>query len=57
MHAVGTQNIPIVKSRCLVNGNTDRSKTVDVIKTLGKDYKNIKEKTVGAMQRAHLCGW
>ena len=57
MHAVGTQNIPIVKSRCPVNGNTDRSKIVDVIKTLGKDYKNIKEKTVGAMQRAHLCGW
>lgn len=57
IHTVGTQNIPIVNSRCSVNGNTERSKTVDVIKALGKDYKNVKEKTVGAMQRAHLCGW
>ena len=57
LHVVKTGQIPIVLSRCTVNNTTERANVEDVIKTLGGSYKNVKEKTVGAMQRAHLCGW
>ncbi len=57
IHVVKTQNVPIVESRCTVNGETERAHIEEVIKMLGENYKSIKEKTVGAMQRAHLCGW
>ncbi len=57
IHAAKVQSVPIIESRCTVNGETERARTEAVIKTLGDSYKNIKAKTVGAMQRAHICGW
>lgn len=57
IHVAKVQNVPIVESRCTVNGETERAKVEAVIKALGENYKNIKEKSVGAMQRAHLSNW
>ncbi len=57
VHVAKLKNLPIVESRCSVNGETERAHIESVMKTLGNDYKNIKEKAVGALQRAHLCGW
>lgn len=57
IHVAKAQNVPIVESRCSQNGETERAHIEAVIKALGKNYKSIKEKAVGAMQRANLCGW
>lgn len=57
IHVVKLKNVPVVESRCSVNGETERTHIESVMQTLGSDYKNIKEKAVGALQRAHLCGW
>ncbi len=57
IHVARAESIPVTESRCSVNGETDRARVQEVIKTLGESYKNVKEKTVGAMQRNHLCGW
>lgn len=57
IHVTKAENIPVTKSRCSIDGATDRARVQEVIKMLGENYKNVKEKTVGAMQRANLCGW
>ncbi len=57
IHVAKLKNVPIIESRCSVNGETERAHIESVMRTLGNDYKNIKEKVVGALQRAHLCGW
>ena len=56
-HVVKEKNIPVVESRCTVNNQTERARVEAVIRQLGEDYKNVKSKTVGAMQRSNLCGW
>lgn len=57
IHVAKAQSVPIIESRCIVNGETERARVEAVIKRLGKNYKGIKEQTIGAMQRANLCGW
>ncbi len=57
IHVAKVQKIPVIQSRCTANDKTERANIEKVIKTLGENYKNLKEKTVGAMQRLHLCGW
>lgn len=57
IHAAEADNLPVIKSRCPVNGITDRARIREEISALDKRHKGIKEKTIGAMQRAHLCGW
>ena len=57
IHVAKTKNVPISESRCTVNGETERARVEAIIKSLEGNYKSIKEKTVGAMQRANLCGW
>lgn len=49
--------MPVMKSGCTENGCTSRSDIAALIKKLGRDYKGITEKTVGAMRRAHICGF
>ena len=57
IHVAKVQSVPIVESRCTINGETERARVEAVIKALGENYKAVKDKTVGAMQRANLCGW
>ena len=51
------QRVPIVESRGTITGEPERARVEAVIKALGENYKAVKDKTVGAMQRANLCGW
>ena len=55
--AARRENLPIVKSLCTENGCTARSDVAKTVAELEKQYGDIKEKTVGAMRRSHLCGW
>lgn len=56
-HAVRKLNLPIVKSNCPVDGNTNRASMRDRITELEKEYGPLTEKTVGALQKAHISGW
>ncbi len=55
--AVKKEGLPVIKSKCSVNGCTERSDIADTLSLLDKQFGDIKEKTVGAMRRAHICGW
>lgn len=51
------EGLPIVKSKCPVDGATERQRTKELVKVLEKDYGAIREKTIGALERAGVDGW
>lgn len=50
-------NIPVVKSSCPEDGYTERENIKNLIKSLEKQYPDIKDKTLRAMQREHISNW
>ena len=50
-------NLPVIHNPCPANGHTQRQKTKELIVKLDKDYKNIKKRLFGAIQRAGIDGW
>ena len=57
IHVAKSEKLPLVESRCQVDGKTERARVEDIVKELGLSYKGIKEKTVSALIRAHVAGW
>ena len=51
------EGLPVVKSKCPVDGATERQRTKELVKVLEKEYGAIREKTVGALERAGIDGW
>ncbi len=49
--------LPVVKSKCPVDGKTERTKVKELLATLTSNQKDIKQQVMGAMQRAGLNGW
>jgi len=49
--------IPVVHNPCPANGNTQRQYTKDLIKTLEKDKKNIKQMLFSAIKNSTIQGW
>ncbi len=56
-HAVRSANLPVCKSNCPADGNTERQRIKDLIRTLEKDYDVLRKKTITALQNAELDGW
>ena len=54
--AVG-EALPVVASRCPVDGCTNRQGTRDLLDSLAATYGPLDDRLVGAMQKAHLSGW
>lgn len=50
-------NLPVVKSKCPVDGTTGRAETTGLIAGLQKTFPDIKAKLMGAMQRGEISGW
>ena len=50
-------SFPIIKSTCPANGKTQRQKTKELVSYLENDYKDLKKKVIGAMQRSDISGW
>lgn len=50
-------NLPVEKSSCPVDGKTQRQVTKELIKSLENSYPDIKQKVLGAMQRANIDNW
>ena len=51
------EGLLVVKSKCPVDGATERQRTKELVKVLEKEYGAIREKTVGALERAGVDGW
>ena len=49
--------LPVVKSGCPADGVTARQDTADLIAGLEKQFPDLKQKVMGAMQRAGVDGW
>lgn len=54
---VRRENLPVVKSRCPADGVTERQNVKQLLTSLEKDYADVRQKILGAMQRSHLNGF
>ncbi|MCD8214402.1 MAG: tRNA 2-thiocytidine(32) synthetase TtcA [Clostridiales bacterium] len=50
-------NVPVLKNRCLADGNTKREDMKKFIKDNVAVYDNFEEKIMGAVKRADIDGW
>lgn len=50
-------NLPVTKSNCPVDKKTTRQETRNLVKTLERDYPNLKNKVISAMQKVDLSSW
>lgn len=55
--AVRRAGLPIVKSKCPVDGHTNREWTKDWLKQMEHDHKGLRKKIYGAMERGHISGF
>lgn len=55
--AVNHNNLPVVKSKCPMDKTSERQTTKELIKTLNKDYPQLREKIIGALQRKGIDNW
>lgn len=49
--------LDVVKSRCPVDGHTNRQKTKELLEELEKEYSGVTARIFGAMRRAKVDGW
>ena len=49
--------LPVVKSRCPVDGCTNRQRTKELLAALSREYGPLDDKILSAMQKAGLDDW
>ena len=54
---VRREGLPVVKSKCPADGETERQRVKELLTSLEKDYPDVRQKMLGAMQRGHLNGF
>lgn len=55
--AVKHSALPVVKSKCPMDHTSEREKTKELVRNLNKDYPQLREKVIGALQRRSLDNW
>lgn len=50
-------NLPVTKSNCPVDKETNREDTKNLIKTLEQSYPQLKDKIINAMKKADISNW
>lgn len=57
--AANRLQLPVIKSSCPADGVTERQRVKQLIDSLERQsgYSSLYQKTLGAMQRAHIDGW
>ena len=55
--AVRRCGLPVVKSRCPVDGKTHRQQIGELIASLSLQYGSLNERILGAMQKSGISGW
>lgn len=51
------RNLPVVESLCPANGNTQRESMKQLIATYDRQYKGLRHRIFGAIQRGHVDGF
>ena len=55
--AVHHEGLAVVKSRCPVDGSTNRERTKEWIRQMDKEHRGFKKRLYGAMERGHVSGF
>ena len=55
--AVKTDGLPVVRSACPADGVSARQQAKEQLKALSKEYGDLTDKIVSALQKAGLSGW
>lgn len=55
--AVKQNNLQVVKSKCPMDHTSEREKTKELVKNLNREYPQLREKVIGALQRKGLSNW
>lgn len=55
--AVNQNSLPVVKSKCLMDKTSERQRTKELVYSLNKEYPQLREKIIGAMQRKGIDNW
>ena len=55
--AVKHSDLPVVKSKCPMDKTSEREKTKELVRMLNKEYPQLREKVIGALQRRGLDNW
>lgn len=55
--AVKHCELPVVKSKCPMDRTSERQKTKELVYSLNKEYPQLREKVIGAMQRKGIDNW
>ncbi len=56
-NAATREHLPIVKSKCPVDGVTNRQKTKEWLVQMEQEYPGLRKRVFGAMKRANIDGW
>lgn len=51
------ENLPVVKSPCSEDGETEREKMKEYLRTLDREHRGVYTRIIGAMERAGIDGW
>ena len=51
------ENLPVVKSPCPEDGETEREKMKEYLRTLDREHRGVHRRILGAMERAGVDGW
>lgn len=54
---VRRENLPVVKSKCPADGQTERQEVKEFLSSLEKKYGDVRHKILGAMQRKEINGY
>ena len=50
-------SLPVVKSKCPADGVTERQRAKELLTSLEKEYGDVRQKILGAMQRGNISGF
>ena len=56
-NAATREHLPIVKSKCPVDGVTNRQNTKEWLVQMEQEYPGLRKRVFGAMKRANIDGW
>ncbi|MBQ3537570.1 MAG: tRNA 2-thiocytidine biosynthesis protein TtcA [Clostridia bacterium] len=57
LSAARKTELPTVESPCPMDKTSNRNEMKELLKELEKSYPSLKEKIIGGMQKAEICGW
>lgn len=55
--AVKRENLPVIKSACPEDKNTEREEIGIILKKLSEKYENLENKIIHALQKGGVSGW